>query len=130
MTAAAVRAGLVAVGLVKRYGRRVVVVPASDEVADVERAEDVTAALQARGLAPVARDERAGVDGVFVDVDVGDREKARGLLQEARARFRDLDLVAAETAGRAAFDEALRLERPEDHLELLVDTLLFVAAGH
>ncbi|MDP2339411.1 MAG: hypothetical protein Q8O67_00525 [Deltaproteobacteria bacterium] len=106
-------------------GRRVVVVPAAG---DPEAAELVTAALQARGLVPVVAAARAGIDGVVVDVKRGDREQVRAQLQIARARYRGLELEQAEEAGRAALDEGLRLERPEDQRELLVDVLLFLAA--
>ncbi len=106
-------------------GRRVIVVPAADDA--LAQAEAVTAALQARGLVPVAADARAGVDGVVADVDVGDRERARTLLQEARARFRDLDVEAADRALDATLAELLRLERPEDQRELFVDALLLRA---
>ncbi len=106
-------------------GRRVVVVGAAGSP---EAAELVTAALQARGLVPVAVAARAGIDGVVVDLARGDREQVRALLQSARLRFRELDLEAAELGGRQALDEGLRLERPEDQRELLVDVLLFLAA--
>ncbi len=108
-------------------GARVVVVPAGVSVDDVARADAAAAALQARGMQPVDRDARAGLDGVDAVVVAGDRDRARGLLQEARARFRDLDFDAADERARAAWTEALRLERPEDQRDLLADVLLLHA---
>jgi hypothetical protein len=104
---------------------RLLVVP---EPARPDDAERVAAALRARGLVPLPPDARSGVDGVVVDVARGDRERVRSLLGASRAAARSLDLEAADASVAAALDEALRLERPEDQRELLVDLLLHDAA--
>lgn len=106
-------------------GSVVVVVPA---LGAPEQAELVYSELQARGLVPVSAPRRAGIDGVVVDVEGGDPDRARSLLQSAQVLYRELEIAAAQSMGRKALTEALRLQRPEDHPELLVDVLLFLAA--
>ncbi|MBM4282683.1 MAG: hypothetical protein FJ137_18685 [Deltaproteobacteria bacterium] len=115
--------GPVAVEPIALAGARALVLPdpRPEHSGDDER---VAAALQARGLVSVASAERAGVDGVVAEPGRGDRERVRALLTEARAHTRTLDLDAATVVTAAALDEGLRLERPEDHRELLVDVLL------
>jgi hypothetical protein len=104
-------------------GARVLVVPDA-RPAHADDDERVVTALRASGLNPVAVEVRAGIDGDVVGVPRGDRERVRAQLAESRARARQLDLPVAQAAVAAARDEGLRLERPEDQRELLVDLLV------
>jgi hypothetical protein len=106
-------------------GERVIVV-ARDDV-DTGVAEVVEAALRARGMRVLDQNERGGLDGKARRSVVGDRQEVRSRMLAARAAWRQLDLPAADDATAVALDEALRLERPEDHLDLLVDALVFRA---
>ena len=93
------------------------------------RVEEVYAALRAAGLTPVGAAERAGVDRPVGDsIALGDRERAKEKLQEARARYRRLEFEDVLPALQAVWDELLRLSRPEDQREMMVDALLFEAA--
>ena len=115
--------GAVDVGEHGLVGERVVVVGsvATDDDVDV-----VAAALRARGLVVLDGDERHGLDG-NVDVD-GDREQLRAHLMASRSAWRQLDFPLAANEARLALDEALRLPRPDDHLDLIADALVFAAA--
>ena len=105
-------------------GTRVVVVGSADSAGDVEV---VGAALRARGLVLLGDDERRGLDGDDDD-GVGDRESARTHLMAARAAWRQLEVERASAEARLAIDEALRIARPDEHLDLLADALVFAAA--
>ena len=89
--------------------------------------EVVGAALRARGLVLLDDDERHGLDGVDDPID-GDRERARTHLMAARAAWRQLDVERASINAGLAIDEVLRLARPDEHLDLLADALVFAAA--
>ena len=120
MTAAAVRAGLVAVGLVKRYGRRVVVGGVSLTV----RPGEVHGLLGPNGAGKttifrlLCGVERPDAGSVALDgVDLGQlplHARARrglGYLPQEDTLFRDLDVrgnvqVAAEMAARVAADRS------------------------
>jgi len=106
-------------------GERVVVIAADD--VDTGAADVVEAALRARGMRVLDQSERGGLDGKARRSTVGDRQEVRSRMLVARAAWRQLDLPAADDATAVALDEALRLERPEDHLDLLVDALVFRA---
>lgn len=95
---------------------------------DRARGRRLEAALRARGLRLVDDAERSGLDGPFARPPAGDRERLRTLLLAARGAWRQLDLDAAAGLIDEAIAEAVRLERPEDHADLLVDALLFRAA--
>ena len=104
-------------------GQRVVVIAHDDEhslAADV-----VEAALRARGLRILDDNERGGLGGRGRRVVAGDRQQARARLLQAHAAWRQLDLPAADEAITLALDEAVRLDRPEEHVDLLVDALVF-----
>lgn len=90
-----------------------------------ERGARVEAALRARGLRLVDDAERVGLDGAVERAPVGDRERLRALLLSARGAWRQLDLDAAAQHVDDAVAEAVRLERPEEHVDVLVDALLF-----
>lgn len=106
--------------------RILVVAPGADEV----RVEEIYSGLRAAGLSPVELDERAGIDREGTPpAPLGNREEARARLQEAKARFRDLDLEGTRSALDAAVDEVLRLERPEESIETLADALLLRASA-
>src|SRR5690242_6619282 len=78
--------------------RILVVAPA----ADAARVEEIYSGLRAAGLQPVELDERAGVDREGAPpAALGAREEARAHLQEAKARFRDLDLDGTRAALQA-----------------------------
>jgi hypothetical protein len=112
--------------LVAAEPARVLVVPADE--ASAARVDEVYAGLRAAGLQVVDYEERAGVDlPAGPPARLGARDDARDLLQEARARFRELDLPAARTAVDAAVDELLRIERPSEALDLLSEALLLRA---
>lgn len=95
---------------------------------DRERGARLEAALRARGLRLVDDAERTGLDGAVPPPPTGDRERLRTLLLSARSAWRQLDLDAAATHVDDAIAEAVRLDRPEDHVGVLVDALLFRAA--
>jgi hypothetical protein len=106
-------------------GKRAVVVGpvGGDDAVNV-----VGAALRARGVVVLDGDERAGLDDDLpVDVS-GDRERARSHLMAARAAWRQLDFATATSESSAAVDEVLLLPRPEDHLDVLFDATIFLAA--
>lgn len=106
--------------------RILVVAPDAGEA----RVEEIYSGLRAAGLSPVELDERAGVDRAGAPAQrLGSREEARAHLQEAKARFRDLDLEGTRSAYEAAVDEVLRLERPEESMETLADSLLLRASA-
>jgi hypothetical protein len=86
------------------------------------------AALRARGLQLMSDDERGGLDGVVGLAAPGDRQRVRALILSARAAYRQLDLEGASVELAAALNEAMRLERPEDQLETIIDALIFQAA--
>jgi hypothetical protein len=103
----------------------VVIVPAeSDSVAFVD---NIYGALERDGVAVTPQAFRTGIDRPPAESPVGDRERAKKLLQDARTRFRDLDLEAAQQSVQAAIAELVSLPRPEDQSELLVDALIFSA---
>lgn len=105
--------------------RILVVVPK----ASPDRVEELYSGLRAAGLQPVELDERAGVDReASAPPRAGVRDEARAHLQEAKARFRELDIDGTRTALDAAVDEVLRLSHPEDALEILIDALLLRAS--
>ncbi len=104
-------------------GLAVVVAGARSAEGDV-----VEAALRARGFSLLDDDERVGLDERSAFPPVGDRQKVRALLLNARSAYRQLDLELAGSELDAALDEALRLERPEDQLEVIIDALIFQAA--
>ncbi len=102
---------------------RILVVPRKGT--DVERAY---AGLRAAGLLPVELEERAGVDRPApAPPRPGTRDAARAHVEEAKARFRELDLDATRAAADEAVDEVLRLEHPEDARDVLIDALLLKA---
>ncbi len=94
--------------------------------ADAAAVADVEAAAVAAG-AVVDVDACVGKDGAVVEGVAGDRERARRALADARARFRELDFDAAQREIDAARAELLRLDRPDDHRELVVDVLVTAA---
>ena len=107
-------------------GQRVVVIAHDDEhslAADV-----VEAALRSRGLRVLEDNERGGLGGRGRRVQAGDRQQVRARLLQARAAWRQLDLPAADEAVTLALDEGVRLDRPEEHIDLLVDALVFQAS--
>jgi hypothetical protein len=89
--------------------------------------EAVYAALSRDGFIAPVRALRQGIDVDETPVVEGDRERARAALQEARARFRELDLSEAIVLAERAIDEIVRLARPEDQSETLFDALVFAA---
>lgn len=94
--------------------------------ADAAAVADVEAAAVAAG-AVVDAAACVGKDGAVVEGVVGDRERARRALADARARFRELDFDAATREIDAARAELLRLDRPDDHRDLVVDVLVTAA---
>lgn len=104
-------------------GARLLVVPEPD--ADEARVAELYAGLRAAGLSAVELDERAGVDRpVAAPAAVGVRDEARARLALARARFHELELEKAGDAVDAALEELVRLERPEEALDLFEEALL------
>ncbi|HEY4221096.1 MAG TPA: hypothetical protein VGO62_07130, partial [Myxococcota bacterium] len=100
-----------------------------DDGTDPARMEEIYSGLRAAGLLPVELDERAGVDrALTAPPDVGAHDEARAHLQEARARFRDLELDATREAADAAVAEVLRLASPEDAVDVLIDALILKAS--
>lgn len=96
--------------------------------AAADRTEELYAGLRAAGLLAVELDERAGVDRPAPAVTTaGTRDEVRARVTEARARFRDLDFDGATSSLDEAFDELLRLDRPEDSLADVADALLLRA---
>lgn len=106
-------------------GKRAVVV---GPVGGDDRVDVVGAALRARGVVVLDSDERAGLDDDVQVERAGDRERARSHLMAARAAWRQLDFATATAESTAAVDEVLLLPRPEDHLDVLFDATIFVAA--
>lgn len=106
--------------------RILVVAPGASDV----RVEELYSGLRAAGLQPVDLDERGGIDREPSSSRArpGVRDEARARLQEAKARFRDLEIDGTRAALDAAIDEVLRLQRPEDALDTLVDALLLRAS--
>lgn len=120
VAAAAVSAGAARAVRPADGDARILVVPS-----DAARAEELYAGLRAAGLLPVGVEERAGVDlPALEESEPGTRDGARAKLQEARALLRELDAAGARAAVDAAVDEVIRLDQPQDAVELLVDALL------
>ena len=106
--------------------RILVVAPAASD----SRVEELYSGLRAVGLSAVELDERAGVDRAGAPAqELGDREQARAYLQQAKVCFRELDLLGMRSANEAVVSEVLRLQRPEESLETLADSLLLQASA-
>ncbi len=104
-------------------GARLLVVP--EPTADAARVDELYDGLRAAGLSLVELDERAGVDRpVSAPAPPGARDEARAHLANARARYHELELEVAKSELDLALDELLRLERPEDALELFEEALV------
>ncbi|MBI1947478.1 MAG: hypothetical protein HYS27_17440 [Deltaproteobacteria bacterium] len=113
-------------------GARLLVVPEPNT--DAARVDELYDGLRAAGLSLVGLDERAGVDRPAGEPSApGVRDDARARIASARARFYELELETAKGEIDAALDELVRLERPEDALELFEEALLvratIVSAG-
>ena len=104
-------------------GARLLVVP--EPGADEARVAELYAGLRGAGLSAVELDERAGVDRpLSAPPPVGVRDEARARIALARARFHELELEDASDAIDAALEELVRLERPEEALDLFEEALL------
>lgn len=104
-------------------GARLLVVP--EPTADAARVDELYDGLRAAGLSLVELDERAGVDRpVGAPALPGVRDEARAHIANARARYHELELEVAKGEIDVALDELVRLERPEDALELFEEALV------
>ncbi len=104
-------------------GARLLIVP--EHSADAARVDELYDGLRAAGLSLVELDERAGVDRpVSAPATPGVRDEARAHIAAARARYHELELEVAKSEIDLALDELVRLERPEDALELFEEALL------
>jgi hypothetical protein len=108
-------------------GLRILVVPRDD--VEAARVDALYAGLRGVGLAPVGLEERAGVDRpVPPELPPATRDGVRIALQDARVHYRaldDLDVVRGDLT--RAVDELVRLDRPEDALDVLDEILLLRA---
>jgi hypothetical protein len=106
---------------------RVLLVPASGM--DTRALDRLYAGLHEAGLAPVGREERAGVDlPIDEAIAAGDRARAAALVREARAAYRALELDATRTAVDTSIAEVLRSPAPEASFDVLADALLIEAS--
>jgi hypothetical protein len=105
---------------------KVVIVPAAnDSTAFVDNIYDV---LARDGFRILHARHRGGIDQATLVGSVGDRERAKKALQDARNRFRELDIDNARTLANNAVQELASLARAEDQSELFVDALVFQAS--